>query len=319
MSDLVFAAEQTLTLGELASSIGEPFDLPQRAETPVTAVAPIQAAQPGALSFLRARKLTPGAVPAIPDDACVVHALSEEEISTLNPNAVFIRTVNPRRWFMHAVRLLFPKAERPFDGISQQAAINESATIGHGTAVGPFVVIDACACIGRNCQIHPGVHISRNVVIGDDVVIQSNTIVGGIGQANEKLSDGTSVTLPHLATVRIGNGTRIGTNASIIRGTLQHTTIGQRCLIGNHVNIGHNSTVGDDNFISAGAILCGSVRVGNGCWIAPAATIMNKLSIGDGAMVGLGALVTKSVEPEQFVAMRGAKPYPKRNHYNRTT
>jgi len=61
------------------------------------------------------------------------------------------------------------------------------------------------------------------------------------------------------------------------------------------VNIGHNCALGENCWISTGAILCGSVKLGNAAMIGAGATVNNHASIGNGAIVGIGSVVTKSV------------------------
>ena len=39
-----------------------------------------------------------------------------------------------------------------------------------------------------------------------------------------------------------------------------------------------------------------AAKIGKNVWIAPQATIRNQVEIGDGAMIGMGAVVTKSVK-----------------------
>ena len=47
--------------------------------------------------------------------------------------------------------------------------------------------------------------------------------------------------------------------------------------------------------IIAGAVICGSVEIGDNAWIGPGAKILNKIKIGKGARVGIGAVVVKDV------------------------
>lgn len=317
MTDLAFPAERPLALTAIGAASQELHDIVANPDVTVAGVAPVQAAMPGHLSFFSGKPTAAGILERVPGGAVVVASFDPREHVTMAPDVALIVAPRPRRWFIQAVRQMFPAAERPFSGVSPHACVDPAAEIGVGTAIGPFAVVDAGARLGRDCLVFPGVHIGRDVILGDEVIVQSNSVLGGIGQANEKDTEGQFVSLPHLAGVRIGNRSRIGCNSSVLRGSLQHTTIGEGCLIGNHVNVGHNVTVGNDTFISAGAILCGSSRIGNGCWISPGATILNKLRIGDGAMVGLGAIVSKPVPADGYVAMEGAKPYRKLNKYNK--
>lgn len=68
--------------------------------------------------------------------------------------------------------------------------------------------------------------------------------------------------------------------------------------------------LGDNTVVSQGAYLCTAshdvaspvmaptaapIVIGNGCWVAARAAILPGVTLGDGAVVGLGAVVARSV------------------------
>jgi sugar O-acyltransferase (sialic acid O-acetyltransferase NeuD family) len=61
-------------------------------------------------------------------------------------------------------------------------------------------------------------------------------------------------------------------------------TITHRCVIGNHC------------FIGSGAVINGLTRLGERCFIGANSSIANHLSIADDSVVGMGAVVTRSIE-----------------------
>jgi UDP-3-O-[3-hydroxymyristoyl] glucosamine N-acyltransferase len=87
----------------------------------------------------------------------------------------------------------------------------------------------------------------------------------------------------------------IGSNASIDRGTLSNTIIGEGAKIDNLVHIAHNVHIGKHAAVIAHAMIGGSTEIGDYTWIAPSAALMNGLHIGRQATVGLGAVVTKDI------------------------
>lgn len=85
--------------------------------------------------------------------------------------------------------------------------------------------------------------------------------------------------------------------------------------------------LGDNTVISQGAYLCTATHdlaspvmalktapivVGNDCWIAARATLLPGVTLGDGAVVGLGAVVSRSVPPLTVVAGNPARPIKQR-------
>jgi UDP-3-O-[3-hydroxymyristoyl] glucosamine N-acyltransferase LpxD len=181
-------------------------------------------------------------------------------------------------------------------------------------------VIHPTARIGRNVVIGRGVHVGagtviyHNVVIGDEVVIgqrcviKSCAVVGEEGFGFERDAQGKGVRLPHIGTVVIGDEVEVGSLTTVCRGTLGDTILRDGCKIDDHVHIAHNVDVGEDAFVIACAEVSGGVKVGPRAWIAPNATILNQLTIGADAVVGLAAVVVKSVPDSAVVVGNPAKP-----------
>jgi sugar O-acyltransferase (sialic acid O-acetyltransferase NeuD family) len=101
----------------------------------------------------------------------------------------------------------------------------------------------------------------------------------------------------------------IGAGSILCAGVIATTNI----VIGAHVHvnldctIGHDVIIGDYATLSPGVHVSGNVTIGRGAFIGTGAVIINgssesPLSIGDGAVVAAGACVTKPVEPGALVA-----------------
>jgi len=54
--------------------------------------------------------------------------------------------------------------------------------------------------------------------------------------------------------------------------------------------------IGKNCFISAGAVLAGSVTLHDNVWIAPNAVLINGVSVGPGARLAPGAVLSKDAE-----------------------
>jgi carbonic anhydrase/acetyltransferase-like protein (isoleucine patch superfamily) len=112
-----------------------------------------------------------------------------------------------------------------------------------------------------------------------------NAEVAGDVTLAEETSVWFSATLRgDLEPIRVGRGSNVQDGATI------HTDVGQPCVIGERVTIGHH------------AILHGC-RVGDDCLIGMGAVVLNGADIGKESIVGACALVTegKSFPPRSLI------------------
>jgi UDP-3-O-[3-hydroxymyristoyl] glucosamine N-acyltransferase len=121
------------------------------------------------------------------------------------------------------------------------------------------------------------------------------------------MEDGTPVKFIHLGGVVIGDNVEIGSCTCIAKGTLSNTIIEDDVKIDNLVHVAHNCIIRKGAFIIASSVLCGGVDVGENTWVAPNATVTQKAHLGKNSLVGLGAVVTKNVDPDCIVAGNPAK------------
>ena len=135
------------------------------------------------------------------------------------------------------------------------------------------------------------------------VMPPSNPGIGNAGFGFFRTSDGSWHRNPHKYGVKIGKDVEIGQFTAIDRGSYRDTTIGDGTKIDNLVHIAHNVITGRNVVIIAGAIICGSVEIGDGAYIGARAVIREHCKIGEGAFVAMGAVVTKDVPPR--LAVRG--------------
>ena len=134
----------------------------------------------------------------------------------------------------------------------------------------PEVRID----IGQGCNIHP------TVDIGDT----------GFGYAS-------GIPMPHWGNVIIGSRVHIRAFTTVHRGALRDTVIRTGAKIDAHCHVAHNAVVGKDAIICAGAVLCGSVEIGNRAYLGVNCCIKQRVKVGADAVIGMGAVVTKDVPP----------------------
>jgi UDP-3-O-[3-hydroxymyristoyl] glucosamine N-acyltransferase len=148
--------------------------------------------------------------------------------------------------------------------------------------------------------------------IGKNCLVRANSTIGSDGFGYERKENGDPVKFIHLGGVIIGNNVEVGSCTCIAKGTLGKTIIEDNVKIDNLVHIAHNCVIRKGAFVIATSILCGGVEIGSNAWIAPNATITQKAKVGENSIVGLGAVVTKSVDANTTVAGNPARILNKR-------
>ncbi len=288
---------------EIAAFLGRPL---AGADVVVTHVQPVATPAPGSLVFAGSFSDALLAVLASSPETLVL-AAPEYEGKLPGPHII---TPTPRLDYARVVqRFLAPPRAL---GVAPTAVVAATARLGKNVTVGHFSVIGERVEIGDDTEIRHHVVIADNCRIGRDCLIKSHTVIGEEGFGFDFDETGTPIRLPHLGHVLIGDGVEIGAANVIARGTMAPTVIGDYVKTDDCVFIAHNCTVGEKTVITAGVEISGSVHIGKKVWIGPQSCVINKVSIGDGAFVGIGAVITKPVEPGVVVAGNPARVLPKR-------
>ena len=98
----------------------------------------------------------------------------------------------------------------------------------------------------------------------------------------------------------IASGVTVGDNTFI--GELvvvsPFATLGCNLRVGTHSVVGHDVVVRDHVFIAGGALLCGAVDIGEGCFIGANCTIRDQVTVGARCVIGAGAVILSDCEPE---------------------
>ena len=154
--------------------------------------------------------------------------------------------------------------------------------------------------MAARCQIHSGVVVGKDCVIGDDVVLYPNavlyddTVLGDrvIVHANAVLGadgfgyrfqNGRHVKVPQLGRVEIGSDVEIGACTTIDRGTFMPTRVGEGTKIDNLVQVAHNCQVGKHNLLISQMGIAGSSTTGDFVVVAGQVGICDHVHIGTGA------------------------------------
>ena len=278
----------------------------RRSALQLTGVNTDQAAGQGQLAWLspRVQKADPGRLETFRGSLLIHPAKADVEVN--HPTAVLVASSSPKLAFIRTVTYFFPTLGETIwpeasNGIAPDAQIAPDARLA------PRVIVGSGVTIGPGSFIGPGTCLA-NTEIGRNVVIGANCTIGLSGFGYERDNDGRYWRFPHMGRVVIESDVEIGSNTCIDRGAIGETRIGRASKIDNLVHIAHNCVLEPNSLIIANAMLGGSVTIREGAWIAPSASIMNQAEIGARSIVGLGAVVLKSVDAGTTVVGNPAKP-----------
>ena len=163
------------TVGALAASLGgEVIGDPDRAIANALA---LSKAGPDCITFLadeaKTRELTKVDSAAI----FVSRSRLEEITDELRKQHTFIVVDDALDAFIEAAKQFRSDRPRATIGVSPQANVAGSATLGESVNVFPGAFIGEDVVIGSDCDIHPGAHIGNGTTLGDNVTIHANAVV----------------------------------------------------------------------------------------------------------------------------------------------
>lgn len=281
--------------------------------------------------------VTGAAEPGQAGPGVIALAMAPKYAQALRPGsmAILAQGMDPAEYGLAAAifaprpRLVMAGLTRAFDpgpaiapGIHPSAVIDESAQIGAGAAIGPFVVVGAGTVIGpgariaahvsiaENCRIGAealildGARIRHGVVAGDRLIVQPGAVIGsdgfsfvtpepsGVEEIRESLGkredirQQAQVRIHSLGGVEIGDDVEIGANATIDRGTIRATRIGAGTKLDNLSHLGHNVVVGRDCLICGQVGIAGSSVIGDRVVLAGQCGVSDNIRIGDDVIAG---------------------------------
>ena len=205
--------------------------------------------------------------------------------------------------------------------IHPTAFVDSAARIGTNVSVGPFTVIHKNVVIGDNtiieshCEIgHPASNraFSRPLFFGENSFIRSHSVFYEGSHFGKGLVTGHRVTVRE--NTQAGECLQIGT-LSDLQG---HCSIGNYVRFHGNVHIGQKAKIGDFVWIFPYVVLTNDptppsntlfgVTVEDYAAISTMSVILPGVTIGEGALVGAHSSVTKDVEPNMVVVGVPAKP-----------
>lgn len=140
--------------------------------------------------------------------------------------------------------------------------------------------------------IHPSAVIYDGVKIGDNVYIGAFCVIGAPPEHRNFWGNETN------EGVVIRDNVRITTHVTVDAGTEKPTFISDNVVLLSKSHIGHDAVIGARTVISCGVKVGGHSEVGYDCNIGLNACIHQKVIIDHGCMIGMGAVVSKTLITE---------------------
>jgi UDP-3-O-[3-hydroxymyristoyl] glucosamine N-acyltransferase len=299
-----------MKLGEIAERLG--CELCGDANVEIHAMAPIEDADPGTLTFVANPRYHPYL--RTTRASAVIIGLTEGD--TPLP---CLRATDPYLAFAQALELFYIAPPMP-SGIHPTAVIAASASIGRAAAIGPFcvigeeviigdearldahVVVYPQARIGSTFRAYAHVVVRERVIIGNRVILQSGCIIGGDGFGYVMGADGSARKIVQAGTVIIEDDVEIGANTTVDRAAVGATVIRRGAKLDNLVMVAHGCSIGEGSALAAQVGLSGSTRVGRFVRLGGQVGTAGHMSIGDGAQVGAQSGVPHDVPAGSIVA-----------------
>lgn len=284
----------------------------------ITAVAPLDVAGAGDLSYLSSAKYS-GQMETTGAGSVLVDEQFEGQTA-----ASLIRVTEPYAALRRSLEMLYPP-DNIEAGVHPTALIHATVTMGEGVSIGPYTAIDADVtigdgtvigagvCVGRevriggDCTIHPGVVLYRMCVLGDRVELLANAVIGsdGFGHSRE---GGVYRKMPQVGRVVLEDDVLVGACSTIDRATFGETRIEAGAKIDNLVMVAHNCVIGPNTAIAAQTGMAGSTIVGGEVQIGGQAGFSGHMTIGDRAIVAAQSGVIGDVPEDAYYFGYPARP-----------
>ena len=300
----------TMPLAELAERIGATLE--GDGSVPITGCAPIECAGPSEVTFLANAKYS-RFLPTTRAAGVIVHPETG-----CPPGLTRLVTKNPYLAFRNAMVALHgfrlhPAPMAPACGHrSEKAAVHPEATLGEGTTVHPFAVVERGAVVGRQTVLYPGAYVGPQArvgdecvlypnavvydrcVLGDRVIVHSSAVVGhdGFGFAQHK---DTFQKIPQTGIVVVEDDVEIGAGVALERAAMGETRIGRGTKLADLISIGHGTSIGAHCLVVSLVGVSGSVEIGDHVMIGGQVGITGHLKVGDRVQVAARAGIVHDV------------------------
>ena len=308
-----------MTAAEVAAAVDG--TLTGTREAVVDGIAPLDRATARDLSFLANAKYAPlferslAGVVLVTADLASAPGKCAARIVVPNPHDALLSLIQRfyrppvRESGVHLTAIISPDARVGAGAtIEAYAVVREGASIGERAWIGSHSVVGAGAILGSDVRLFSHVTLYPGTTLGDRVTVHSGARIGsdGFGYVFRR---GVHEKIPHVGRCLIGNDVEIGANSTIDRGSIDDTVVGDGTKIDNLVQIGHNVRVGRLCLLVAQVGVAGSSRIDDGAILAGQVGIAGHLTVGAGAKLAAQAGVISDVPPGETWSGYPARPH----------
>jgi len=167
------------------------------------------------------------------------------------------------------------------------AYVGPGVELGARSHIGPGCVLLGDTVLGEDCDLVARVTIYPGTRVGARAVIHAGAVLGGDGFGFVPDSEtGRFEKFPQIGKLEIGDDFEMGCNATIDRGALESTVIGNGVKLDNMVHVAHNVTLGDNVVIAAQTGISGSAVIEKNVLIAGQVGIADYVRVEEGAILG---------------------------------
>ncbi len=132
--------------------------------------------------------------------------------------------------------------------IHPQAIVSPKVKIGTDVEIGPFCVIEDNVCIGDGCRLESHVTIKRGAILGQENILCSGTVIGGLPQHTAAAG--------RCGQVVIGDKNTFRENTTVHRAMKEcdATTIGNENYFMVNAHVAHDCSIGNFNVLSGATL-----------------------------------------------------------------
>jgi UDP-3-O-[3-hydroxymyristoyl] glucosamine N-acyltransferase len=170
--------------------------------------------------------------------------------------------------------------------------------IGNSTKIYPHTYIGDNTTVGNNCTLFSGVKIYHDCVIGNQVIIHANSVVGSDGFGFAPQKDGSYTKISQIGNVIIENDVEIGANTCNDRATMGSTIIKKGVKLDNLIQVAHNVEIGNNTVIASLSGISGSTKIGENCVIGGQVGIVGHISIAKGTQIQAKSGINRTIVEE---------------------
>jgi UDP-3-O-[3-hydroxymyristoyl] glucosamine N-acyltransferase len=300
------AVSVNYSLPQLAELIGADLHGEPASAVQIVGIAPIDNAVPGTISFLHHARyqkyLATTRASAMVVSKDLVGQCSKPALVCADPYLAYAKLASlfsqlPEYTVgIHRSAVVAEECHiDPTASIGAHVVIERGVVIGKNTVIGSGCVIGAGVSIGHDCRLWANVTLYYDVKLENNVQIHSGTVIGsdGFGYAH----DGEIwIKIAQLGAVHIHDNVEIGSNTTIDRGALGDTVIGKGVKLDNHIQVGHNVTIGEGSIIAGCTGISGSVKIGKRCRISGMVGFTGHFEIADDVVITGMTMVSKSLD-----------------------